>query len=93
MKRVGTALFCGFSLTALIFAAHLTVMHWFSWKDKPMMPNLFTYLLLPGYDLAALILVPSYLRLGIALVLDCLLFSIPIWVLLQIRCVVMRRSD
>jgi hypothetical protein len=92
MKRIATALICGFSLTALIYAAHLTVMHWFSWKDKPMMPNLFTYLLLPGYDLAAAIPVPSHLRLGIAIAFDCVLFSIPVWMLLQIRYLATHRS-
>jgi len=55
MKRVATALICGVFLTAMIFAAHFTVMHWFSWKDKPIMPNVFTYFLLPGYNLAAAI--------------------------------------
>jgi hypothetical protein len=49
MKRVATAFLFGLSITALIFAAHLTVMNWFSWKDKPMMPNFFTDLLLPAY--------------------------------------------
>ena len=93
MKRIATALICGFSLTVLIFAAHLIVMHWFSWKDKPMMPNFFTYLLLPGYDLAAAIRVASPLRFGIAIAFDCFLFSLPIWLLLQIRYLVRHRSN
>jgi hypothetical protein len=93
MKRVATALICGLFLTSLIFAGHLTVTHWFSWKDKQMMPNLFTDLLLPGYRLATAIPVPSPLRLGMSIVFDCVLFAIPIWLLLQIRYLVTRRSD
>jgi len=85
MKRVATALICGVFLTAMIFAAHFTVMHWFSWKDKPMMPNVFTYLLLLGYNLAAVIPLSSPLRLGVPIAFDCVLFSIPVWLLLQIR--------
>ena len=93
MKRVATALLCGLSITALIFAAHLTVMKWFSWKDKPMMPNFFTYLLLPGYRLAEAIPVPSPLRFGMAIAFDCVLFGIPVWLLLQIRHLVTRKSE
>jgi len=85
MKRPATALIGGVFLTAIVFAAHFTVMHWFSWKDKPMMPNAFTYLLLLGYKLAAVIPVPSPLRLGVAIAFDCVLFSIPVWLLLQLR--------
>ena len=50
-----------------------------------MMPNVFTYLLLLGYDLAAVIPIPSPFRLGMAIAFDCILFSIPVWLLLQIR--------
>jgi len=85
MKRVATALICGVFLTAMIFAAHFTVMHWFSWKDKPIMPNVFTYFLLPGYNLAAAIPLPSPFRLGMAITFDCILFSIPVWLELQFR--------
>jgi hypothetical protein len=92
MKRVLAAVVCGFCITILIFAAHLTVTHWFSWKDKPMMPNVFTYLLLPGSHLAATIPAPSPLRLGLAIAFDCVLFSVPIWLLLQVRHLVTERS-
>ena len=85
MKRVATALICGVFLTAMIFAAHFTVMHWFSWKDKPIMPNVFTYFLLPGYNLAAAIPLPSPFRLGMAITFDCILFSIPVWLVFQLR--------
>ena len=85
MKRVATALICGVFLTAMIFAAHFTVMHWFSWKDKPIMPNVFTYFLLPGYNLAAAIPLPSSFRLGMAITFDCILFSIPVWLVLPFR--------
>jgi len=85
MKHVARALVCGVFMTAMIFAAHFIVMHWFSWKDKPMMPNVFTCLLLLGYNLAAVIPAPSLLRLGMAVAFDCVLFSIPVWLLLQIR--------
>src|SRR6185369_10907218 len=56
-----------------------------SWKDKPIMPNVFTYFLLPGYNLAAAIPLPSPFRLGMAITFDCILFCIPVWLVLQFR--------
>ena len=55
MKRVATALICGVFLTAMIFRGPLHRDALVSWKDKPIMPNVFTYFLLPGYNLAAAI--------------------------------------
>ena len=49
------------------------------------MPNVFTYFLLPGYNLAAAIPLPSPFRLGMAITFDCILFSIPVWLVLQVR--------
>jgi tellurite resistance protein TehA-like permease len=49
MERVRKSLMYGFLLTAVAYALHIIVLRHFSWKDKPMMPNFFTYLLLPGY--------------------------------------------
>lgn len=93
MKRIAIALGCGCFLTALIFAAHLTVMGWFSWKDKPMMPNVFTYLLLPGLHLAGAASMSPPVRLLLAIMLDCVFFGIPVWVVLQIRHLVTRRGS
>src|SRR5215470_14738491 len=93
MKHLVTALICGVFLTTLTFAGNFTVMRWFSWQDKPMMPNFFTNLLLPGYALAEVIPVPSLFRLGMAVAFDSVLFGIPVWLLLQISSLVSRRSN
>ena len=85
MKRVAVSLITGFILTGAIFVLHVVVLQHFSWKDKPVMPNIFTYLLLPGYRLSFFFGVHRYAQLLLAGVLDSVLFGIPIWLLLTAK--------
>jgi len=85
MKRIPVSLAAGFLLTGAIFVLHLVFSRYFSWRDKPMMPNLFTYLLFPGYRAAVSFPVNHSLQLVIAIVLDGLFFSFPIWLLLTLK--------
>jgi hypothetical protein len=85
MKRLAASLVSGFLLTGALFALHLIVLEHFSWKDKPMMPNFFTYLLLPGYRAAIYVPVNHSIQLAITIVVDGLVFSVPFWLLLTVK--------
>jgi len=50
-----------------------------------MMPNFFTYLLLPGYRVGMLLPVNHSLQFAMGVIVDCLLFSIPVWLLMTLK--------
>jgi len=85
MRRIGISTVFGFFLTGAVYALHVVVLKNYSWKDKPMMPNFFTYLLLPGYTAAMSIPINHSVQLTIAVILDSLLFGIPVWLLFTLK--------
>ena len=72
-------------MTAVVFSFHLIVERYFSWKDKPMMPNFFTFLLLPGYRVGMCLPLNHSIQLAVGTVLDWLLFSGAVWLLFALR--------
>lgn len=50
-----------------------------------MMPNFFTYLLLPGYTAALSLPVSHPIQLAIAVVLDSLVFACPVWLVFAVK--------
>lgn len=84
MKRVLVSIGSGLCLTVALFGLHVIVRRFLSWRDKPDMPNLFTYLLMPGYRTGKLLPVASPLQLTAAVAIDSLLFGFLIWVLLEL---------
>lgn len=64
----------------LIFASHLLTERYFSWRDKPMMPNAFMYLLLPGYRVGLYVTIDPVFQFVVAAVVDCILFATTVWV-------------
>jgi len=83
-KTIRISLALGFLMTAIIFALHSLVLRYFSYRDKPVMPNFFTYLLLPGYRIGELVPTHHLLQMIIAVAFDSLLFGLPIWFILVI---------
>jgi hypothetical protein len=84
MKRIAASLISGACLTVLIFVLHLLIQRYFSWHDKPMMPNAFTYLLLPGYRIGTYVAGNPFFQFAIAAVVDCFLFSMVVWLALML---------
>lgn len=53
MRRVWTSLLCGAGVSVVFFASSACVRYFFPYRDKPQMPNLFTWFLIPGLAVAS----------------------------------------
>jgi hypothetical protein len=77
--RLAKVLIISLLLTFYVFWAN----HKFKWSDKPMMPTVYTYLLMPGWRFSDVLGVSGQSAVAACVAFETCLFAMPVWLLLQ----------
>ncbi len=83
-RRVWLSLLCGIALNFVFFILSTLVMRFFPYKDKPGMPNAFTWLLIPGLAAGSQFDGHRSLALAVAITINTLIYGFAVFCLLSI---------
>ncbi len=83
-RRVWLSLLFGIALNFVFFVLSTLVMRFAPYKDKPGMPNAFTWLLIPGLVAGSQLDGHRFLALAVAIAINTLLYGVAVFCLISI---------